>query len=738
MRAGLEHALRDAIQTGQLHPGARLPSSRALALDLGVARNTVAEAYGQLVAEGWLAARQGSGTRVADRPAITTVAPARDVPRAGRIRYDLRPGRPDLAMFPRSAWLAAARRALTAAPYDALGYGDPRGRPELRAALAEYLSRVRGVRATADRIVVCTGYVQALGLLFQVRRAGGRQRLAMEAYGLPDHRRVAAAKGLQVRTLPIDAAGADVAGIDRVDSVLLTPAHQFPLGLPLAPDRRRQVVEWANEGNGLVIEDDYDGEFRYDRQAVGAMQALAPEHVVYAGTASKAPAPKYKTDKAGAVTIALGANRDLRKAYEANVDAGDALAATDLAATSHGLSSSISHTTTIVIAMLGLVIVLGAALLILFARSLRRRLATLAAACDQLATGDLDATFEASGDDEVSGLARSLGTAVGSLRALADTSQRVAAGDLTVTVEPRSDKDSLGVSFAAMVENLRGIVAEVTSTARTISSSTTQMAATSSDAGRTAGEIARAVDDVAQGAQRQVIMIDETRTSAEQAAGVANDAQIVAREGVESADKAGNAMEALQESSTAMTGAMGSLQEKIERIGGMVSTITAIADQTNLLALNAAIEAARAGEQGRGFAVVAEEVRKLAEECQGAASQISGLIGQIQSETTRAVDVVEDGSRRTAEGVEVVERARDSFLRLGGAVDEMASMIGRIAAATAEVASVTEQSSASAQQVSASTQETSSSAEEIAASARSLADTAVMLTDAVGRFQTNA
>jgi methyl-accepting chemotaxis protein len=447
---------------------------------------------------------------------------------------------------------------------------------------------------------------------------------------------------------------------------------------------------------------------------------------------------QYKTDKAGAVTIALGANRDLRKAYEANVDAGDALAATDLAATSHGLSSSISHTTTIVIAMLGLVIVLGAALLILFARSLRRRLATLAAACDQLATGDLDATFEASGDDEVSGLARSLGTAVGSLRALADTSQRVAAGDLTVTVEPRSDKDSLGVSFAAMVENLRGIVAEVTSTARTISSSTTQMAATSSDAGRTAGEIARAVDDVAQGAQRQVIMIDETRTSAEQAAGVANDAQIVAREGVESADKAGNAMEALQESSTAMTGAMGSLQEKIERIGGMVSTITAIADQTNLLALNAAIEAARAGEQGRGFAVVAEEVRKLAEECQGAASQISGLIGQIQSETTRAVDVVEDGSRRTAEGVEVVERARDSFLRLGGAVDEMASMIGRIAAATAEVASVTEQSSASAQQVSASTQETSSSAEEIAASARSLADTAVMLTDAVGRFQTNA
>jgi GntR family transcriptional regulator/MocR family aminotransferase len=291
LRAGLEHALRDAIQSGQLHPGARLPSSRALALDLGIARNTVAEAYGQLVAEGWLAARQGSGTRVSDRPAASPVAPSRDLPDPTLVRYDLRPGRPDLAMFPRAAWLAAARRALTAAPYDALGYGDPRGRPELRSALAEYLSRVRGVRVTADRIVVCTGVVQALGLLFQVQRAGGRQRLAMEAYGLPDHRQVAVANGLRVRTLPVDAAGADVDGLSGVDTVLLTPAHQFPLGVPLSPDRRRRVVEWAVEGDRLIVEDDYDGEFRYDRQAVGAIQALAPEHVVYAGTASKALAP---------------------------------------------------------------------------------------------------------------------------------------------------------------------------------------------------------------------------------------------------------------------------------------------------------------------------------------------------------------------------------------------------------------------------------------------------------------
>jgi methyl-accepting chemotaxis protein len=447
---------------------------------------------------------------------------------------------------------------------------------------------------------------------------------------------------------------------------------------------------------------------------------------------------QYKTDRAGAITLALGGNRDLRKAYETNVDAANALAAADLAGTSHSLSASISRTTTIIIVALSLVMLLGAGLLTMFARSLRSRLATLEGACDRLATGDLEVSFDASGSDEMSRLARSLDTAVDSMRTLADTSQRVAAGDLTVTVEPRSGDDRLGVAFVAMVENLRGIVAEVTATARTISTSTGQMASNSADAGRAVGEIARAVEDVAQGAQRQVIMIEETRGSADQAAGVANDAQSVAREGVDSADKAGSAMEALQQSSTAMTGAMGSLQEKIVRIGGMVTTITAIADQTNLLALNAAIEAARAGEQGRGFAVVAEEVRKLAEECQGAASQIAELIGQIQSETARAVEVVEDGGRRTAEGVEVVGQARDSFLRLGGAVDEMAAMIGRIASATAEVASVTEQSSASAQQVSASTQQTTASAEEIAASARSLAETAVMLTDAVDRFQTHA
>ena len=290
VRAGLEAALRDAVREGRLGPGLRLPSSRALAADLGIARNTVAEAYGQLVAEGWLIAQQGSGTRVANRPPASEGPPvAASQPR--RPRYDLRPGSPDSAAFPRAAWLSAARRALGAAPADALGYSDPRGLPQLRQALADYLARARGVHASAERIVICAGFTQALGLLCRVLRAQGATTLAIEAYGVQDHRRIVADSGLRVSFLPVDRAGAELAGLRGADAVALTAAHQFPLGVALAPSRRTQAVHWASRTGGIVIEDDYDGEFRYDRQPVGAMQALAPEHVIYAGTASKSLAP---------------------------------------------------------------------------------------------------------------------------------------------------------------------------------------------------------------------------------------------------------------------------------------------------------------------------------------------------------------------------------------------------------------------------------------------------------------
>ena len=291
LRAALESALRDAVSTGRLRPGVRLPSTRALAADLGIARNTVAEAYGQLVAEGWLAAVQGSGTRVAERPdSPGSAVPTRESERR-RTRYDLGPGSPDVSAFPRAAWIAATRRALGTASFRALDYGDPRGQPALRAALADYLARARGVRATPDHVIVCSGFTQGFRLLCEALRGQGTRTLAIERYIQPATVRAALACGLSLAPVDVDDEGAAVERLGPADVALLTPAHQFPIGTPLVARRRAHAAEWTHATGGLIIEDDYDGEFRYDRHPLGALQALAPQRVVYAGTASKTLAP---------------------------------------------------------------------------------------------------------------------------------------------------------------------------------------------------------------------------------------------------------------------------------------------------------------------------------------------------------------------------------------------------------------------------------------------------------------
>ncbi|MGY0060876.1 MocR-like pyridoxine biosynthesis transcription factor PdxR [Streptomyces sp. LZ34] len=300
VRAALIRSLRDAARGGRLAPGTRLPSSRSLAADLGIARNTVADAYGELVAEGWLTARQGSGTRVARRVVPPEPTPPRTPPTAGprrRPTYDLRPGSPDVSSFPRAAWLSAARRALTAAPHDAYAYGDPSGRPELRRVLADYLARARGVRADPERIVICAGFKQGLAVLSRVLPAAGERHVAVESYGLDLHWDIMRRAGLRTVPLPVDDRGArtdELAGLTGVRTALLTPAHQFPTGVSLHPDRRAAVVDWASRTGGLVVEDDYDGEFRYDRNPVGALQGLDPEHVLYLGTSSKSLAPALR------------------------------------------------------------------------------------------------------------------------------------------------------------------------------------------------------------------------------------------------------------------------------------------------------------------------------------------------------------------------------------------------------------------------------------------------------------
>ena len=297
----LEAALRDAIRSGRLHPGARLPGSRSLAADLGISRGTVVQAYTQLIAEGWLTGTTGSGTRVADLPGAGSAAgPGEDLaPAAARLSVDMRPGRPDLSSFPRTDWATSVRRALSAAPYEDLDYAEPAGLPVLRAAVADYVTRARGVRADAAAVVITAGFTPGLALLGRVLRRLGTRTVATEDPGLGRHRDVLHAAGLVTAPLEVGPGGADpgglapggLAGRAPVRAVVLTPAHQYPRGVVLGARNRSAFVDWARREDGFIVEDDYDGEFRYDQQPVGAMQALAPDRVVFAGSTSKTLAP---------------------------------------------------------------------------------------------------------------------------------------------------------------------------------------------------------------------------------------------------------------------------------------------------------------------------------------------------------------------------------------------------------------------------------------------------------------
>jgi GntR family transcriptional regulator/MocR family aminotransferase len=289
----LQAALRAAVRSGRLTAGTRLPSSRDLAADLGVSRGLVTEAYEQLTAEGYLRSGRGAGTWVSD--AVRAAHPrARDLaPRSPGARADFVPGTPDLSLFPRAAWAAVQRVVLAELAHQELGYPDPRGLPRLRTALAELLARRRGVVADPERIVVVSGVTQATALLGVVLHARGVRAVGVEDPGSPQHSELYAAAGVTTVPLPLDDEGLSV-GLLRasgVRAVVTTPAHQFPSGVAYSARRRAELLDWARSVDGLVLEDDYDGDFRYDRAPVGALQGLDPEHVAYAGSVSKSLAP---------------------------------------------------------------------------------------------------------------------------------------------------------------------------------------------------------------------------------------------------------------------------------------------------------------------------------------------------------------------------------------------------------------------------------------------------------------
>ncbi|WEV24017.1 PLP-dependent aminotransferase family protein [Streptomyces sp. 71268] len=335
----LQRALREAITSGRIAGGTRLPASRELAADLGVSRGLITAAYEQLTAEGYLRSGQGAGTWVSG--AVRCAVPAgRERPADAREpATGFLPGTPDLSLFPRAAWTAAHRRALARLPHEALGYPDPRGLPELREALAGLLTRRRGVVADPERIVVCSGVAQALTLVGAVlagrgdgpllaagaapaparggaggdRWAGaaadavgdvrgtaetpawgrGRPRVALEDPGTAAYRGLFAAVGVDVVPLAVGAEGIDPAELAATGArcAVLTPSHQFPSGIAYSARRRSGLLDWARTVDGLLVEDDYDGDFRYDRAPVGALQGLDPARVVYTGSVSKSLAP---------------------------------------------------------------------------------------------------------------------------------------------------------------------------------------------------------------------------------------------------------------------------------------------------------------------------------------------------------------------------------------------------------------------------------------------------------------
>ncbi|WP_425541104.1 PLP-dependent aminotransferase family protein [Streptomyces rimosus] len=316
----LARRLRLAIADGRLAVGDRLPATRTLAEELRVSRGVVTEAYQRLIEDGHAVGRGRAGTVVVAAPvAAPAPAPARtrtaagpppgavftaepgadvfDVVRAAPARIDLSPGTPDLASFPRTAWLRAERRVLGTLAATGLGYGDPRGTPELRRAVARWLARNRGIAAGPDEVLIVNGTAQTLGLLAQVLRGRGVFEVAVEDPGSLGARQHLRYWGLRTPPVPVDADGIRVAELRDcgAPAVMVTPAHQFPTGVVLGGGRRRELMRWATDTGGLIVEDDYDAEHRYDRPPVPALRAMLPEHVCYAGSVSKLLAPTLRT-----------------------------------------------------------------------------------------------------------------------------------------------------------------------------------------------------------------------------------------------------------------------------------------------------------------------------------------------------------------------------------------------------------------------------------------------------------
>jgi len=293
LRAQLERELRASIRSGRLRAGVKLPPSRVLADELEVSRGVVVEAYSQLVAEGYLVARSGDGTRIADGLAQQPPAPRAPTAAARRARYDLRSGVPDLSFFPRRELQSAMAAVVRELPDAAFSYGSRRGTRHLRIVLADYLGRARAVVADPERMFITAGAAHGMSILWHTLRQRGARRVAVEDPAWAAIPQTVLQAGLEPVPVAVDEHGFDVGELIHhdVDAVVLSPAHQYPTGTVLAPERRSELIGWARHRGTIIVEDDYDAEYRYDREPIAALQGLAPDCVAYVGTASKTLAP---------------------------------------------------------------------------------------------------------------------------------------------------------------------------------------------------------------------------------------------------------------------------------------------------------------------------------------------------------------------------------------------------------------------------------------------------------------
>jgi GntR family transcriptional regulator / MocR family aminotransferase len=331
LRQSLREALRSAIQEGRLTAGTVLPASRRLAAGLGVSRGVASDAYDQLISEGYLEVKPRSAPVVA---AVAAPVPPAQQPTVSRWQFDFTATTPDVALFPRRAWLRAMQRALASAPDDALDYGDHRGLPQLRTALSAYLARVRGVRIDPGHMVITQGFTQALDLLCHVLAGYGRSTMAMESPSHPGLWATVRHSGLTLAGCPVDEHGLRIARLPALgaDAVVVSPAHQFPTGAVMVPARRAALIEWAARTGGLIIEDDYDAEFRYDRTPIGAVQGLDPRRVAHVGSASKTFAPGLRLGWISAPAGLVGDLQARKSAADSGSPAIDQLTLADLLA----------------------------------------------------------------------------------------------------------------------------------------------------------------------------------------------------------------------------------------------------------------------------------------------------------------------------------------------------------------------------------------------------------------------